>query len=68
MGMVRVGGKEQQLGFSGYERSRAKKQTRKEKFLCGMEAVLPFPALVKVIEPFYPRVGPKGEGRHADWR
>ena len=46
-----MGGKEQQSGFSGWERSRVKKQTRKEKFLCGMEAVPPFSALVKGIEP-----------------
>ncbi len=31
--------KEQQLGFSDWERSRVRKQTRKEKFLCEMEAV-----------------------------
>ena len=38
--------KEQQLGFSNWERSRMRKQTRKEKFLCEMEAVLTFSAPV----------------------
>ena len=40
-----MGVKEQQLGFSNWERGRVRKQTRKEKFLCEMEAVLPFSAL-----------------------
>ncbi len=46
--------KEQQLGFSDWERerSRVRKQARKEKFLCEMEAVLPFSTLVKVMQPF----------------
>ncbi len=43
--MERIGVKEQQLGFSNWERGRVRKQTRKEKFLCEMEAVLPFSAL-----------------------
>ena len=55
-----MGVKEQQLGFSDWERSPVRKQTRKEKFLCGMETVLPFSALVKLMEPFYPQVGPQG--------
>ena len=49
--------KEQQLGFSDWERSRVREQTRKEKFLCEMEAVLPFSTLIKVMQPFYPQVG-----------
>ena len=48
------------MGFSDWERSRVRKQTRKEKFLCEMEAVLPFSTLVKVTQPFYPQVGPQG--------
>ncbi len=44
--------KEQQLGFSDWERSRVRKQARKEKFLYEMEAVLPFSTLVKVMQPF----------------
>ena len=42
------------MGFSDWERSRVRKQTRKEKFLCEMEAVLPFSTLMKLMEPFYP--------------
>ena len=57
----RTGGiKEQQLGFSDWERSAVRKQTRKEKFLCEMEAVLPFSTLVKMMQPFYPQGGPQG--------
>ncbi len=52
--------KEQQLGFSDWERSPVRKQTRKEKFLCEMEAVLPFSTLVKVMQPFYLQRPPYG--------
>ena len=63
-----MGVKEQQLGFSDWERSRVRKQTRKEKFLCEMEAVLPFSLLLKLMA-FYPQVGPQGaKGRPMGWR
>ena len=39
-----MGGK--QLGFSDYEQTTAKKQTKREKFLAEMEAVVPWDALV----------------------
>ena len=55
-----MGVKEQQLGFSDWERSRVRKQTRKEKFLYEMEAVLPFSTLVKLMQPFHPQAGPQG--------
>ncbi len=55
-----MGVKGQQLGFSDWERSRVRKQTRKEKFLCEMETMLSFSKLVKVMEPFYSQVGPQG--------
>ncbi len=42
--------KNQQSGFSDWERSPVRRQTRKEKFLCEMEAVLPFSPLVKVMQ------------------
>ncbi len=61
-----MGVKQQQLGFSGWERSQVRKQTRKEKFLWEMETVLPFSALVKLMEPFYPQVGPS-RGKAALW-
>jgi len=53
-----MGGK--QLGFSDYEQSTAKKQTRREKFLAEMDTVVPWQALVDLIEPYYPKTGSKG--------
>jgi IS5 family transposase len=37
-----------------------KKQTRREKFLAEMEAVVPWTRLLALIEPHYPKAGPKG--------
>jgi IS5 family transposase len=37
-----------------------KKQTRREKFLAEMEAVVPWTRLLTLIEPHYPKTGPKG--------
>jgi IS5 family transposase len=53
-----MGGK--QLGFSDYEQTTAKKQTKREKFLAEMEAVVPWDALIALIEPIYPKTGKKG--------
>jgi hypothetical protein len=53
-----MGGK--QLGFGDYEQSTAKKQTKKEKFLAEMDKVVPWQALIDLIEPFYPKTGSKG--------
>ena len=53
-----MGGK--QLGFSDYELTTAKKQTKREKFLAEMEAVVPRPALIALIEPYYPKASKKG--------
>ena len=47
-----MGGK--QLGFSDYEITTAKKQTKQEKFLSEMEVVVPWQALIELIEPHYP--------------
>ena len=52
-----------QLGFSDYELSTAKKQTKREKFLSEMEVVVPWQALIDLIEPHYPKTSKKG-GRH----
>ena len=52
--------KERQLDFGDYERSFVKKQTRRERFLAEMEEVVPFSELIRMIEPFYPRVGLQG--------
>ena len=43
------------LGFGDYEQSTAKKQTKKEKFLAEMDKVVPWQALIDLIEPFYPK-------------
>jgi IS5 family transposase len=53
-----MGGK--QLGFSDYEQTTAKKQTKREKFLAEMEAVVPWDALIVLIEPIYPKTSKKG--------
>ena len=53
-----MGGK--QLGFSDYELTTAKKQTKREKFLSEMEAVVPWQELIALIAPFYPKASKKG--------
>ena len=53
-----MGGK--QLGFSDYEITTAKKQTKREKFLSEMEVVVPWQALLDLIEPHYPKTSKKG--------
>jgi IS5 family transposase len=42
-----MGGK--QLGFGDYEQTTAKKRTKREKFLAGMEKVVPWKALTPQI-------------------
>lgn len=37
-----------------------KKQTRRERFLAEMDAVVPWGRLLALIAPHYPKVGPKG--------
>jgi IS5 family transposase len=53
-----MGGK--QFGFSDYELTTAKKQTRREKFFSEMEAVVPWQALMDLIELPYPKSSKKG--------
>jgi len=53
-----MGGK--RLGFTDYELSTAKKQTKREKFLVEMEAVVPWRELIDLIEPHYPKASKKG--------
>jgi IS5 family transposase len=57
-----------QLGFGDYEQSTAKKRTRRERFLAEMESVVPWKALIELIEPHYPRTSSKGAGRQTHWR
>jgi IS5 family transposase len=53
-----MGGK--QLGFSDYEQTTAKKRTKPETFLAEMDQVVPWQALIDLIEPRYPRNSQKG--------
>jgi len=53
-----MGGK--QLGLSDYELTTAKKQTKREKFLSEMDVVVPWQALIALIEPHYPKAIKKG--------
>ena len=53
-----MGGK--QLGFADYEQTTAKKRTKKEKFLAEMDQVVPWQALIDLIEPHYPKTSSKG--------
>jgi len=48
------------LGLSDYELTTAKKQTIREKFLAEMEVVVPWQALIALIEPHYPKASKKG--------
>lgn len=49
-----------QLGFSDFELTTAKKQTKRERSLAEMEAVVPWQALTALIEPYYPKASKKG--------
>lgn len=49
-----------QPAFPGLRQSMKKKQTRREKFLGEMDAVVPWPRMLALIGPHYPKVGPKG--------
>ena len=46
-----------QLTFADSEFSSKRRQTRKEIFLSRMDALLPWPQLLDVIEPYYPKAG-----------
>ena len=49
-----------QPAFPGLRHSMKKKQTRREKFLAEMDTVVPWPRMLALIGPHYPKVGPKG--------
>jgi len=49
-----------QLGFGDYAQATAKKRTRRERFLSEMEKVVPWKALLELIEPHYPKTSSKG--------
>lgn len=49
-----------QITFASLAYEAKKKQTRREKFLAEMEQVVPWVALLAVIEPYYPKSGRRG--------
>jgi hypothetical protein len=49
-----------QRSFASAEYALKKKRTRREKFLAGMERVVPWARLIGVIEPLYPTSGRVG--------
>ena len=53
-----IGGK--QLGFTDYELTTAKQQTKREKFLAEMEVVVPWQLLIDLIDPHHPKASKKG--------
>ena len=61
-----MGGK--QLGFSDYELTTAKKRAKREKFLSEMEVVVPWQALIDLIEPHYPKTTRKEAGPRTHWQ
>jgi len=53
-----MGGK--QLGISDSELTTAKKQTKRQKFMTSMEALVPWDALIALIKPNSPKSNTKG--------
>jgi IS5 family transposase len=49
-----------QASFSDLEYANKKRRTRRETFLAEMDAVVPWPELLAVVEPHYPRTGGRG--------
>lgn len=49
-----------QTTFASLACATKKKRTRREKFLAEMEVVVPWARLAALIEPHYPKAGPKG--------
>lgn len=46
-----------QLCFATLDHQNKKKQTKRERFLAEMDAVVPWAALLGLIEPHYPKAG-----------
>lgn len=49
-----------QLTFASATYSAKEKTTKRERFLTEMEAVVPWSQMQALIEPHYPKTGPKG--------
>src|SRR5258707_8690222 len=52
-----------QLSFASLDFASKKKCTKRDVFLAEMAAVVPWPMLEAIIEPYYPKVGPQGGRR-----
>ena len=52
-----------QLSFASLDFTSKKKRTKRDVFLAEMAAVVPWPMLEAIIEPYYPKVGPQGGRR-----
>jgi transposase, IS5 family len=52
-----------QLSFASLDFASKKKHTKRDVFLAEMAAVVPWPMLEAIIEPYYPKVGPQGGRR-----
>src|ERR1700761_7343635 len=52
-----------QLSFASLDFASKKKRTKRDVFLAEMAAVVPWPMLEAIIEPYYPKVGPQGGRR-----
>ena len=50
-----------QLSFASLDFASKKKHTKRDVFLAEMAAVVPWPMLEAIIEPYYPKVGPQGD-------
>ncbi|WP_396122304.1 hypothetical protein [Cyanobium sp. ATX 6A2] len=48
------------LGFGDYEQTTSNYFAKCEKFLADMDLVVPWLALIKLIEPHYPKTGSMG--------
>jgi IS5 family transposase len=51
---------DKQLGFSDCQLTTTKKQAKRDKLLSEMEAVVPWQALIDLIDPHYPKANKKG--------
>ena len=50
---------DRQLSFASLDFASKKKRTKRDVFLAEMAAVVPWPMLEAIIEPYYPKVGPR---------
>jgi IS5 family transposase len=52
-----------QLSFASPDFASKKKRTKRDVFLAEMAAMVPWPMLEAIVEPYYPKVGPQGGRR-----